>query len=199
MKGQMQAMNPCAQLIACLCGLSLCAVAITFTVYLGIFALDNPNAEGWYGEFGGAPRMQSLEWFQQQDQTKVANLDDVHGHFTTWFLWGFINQIGTIGPMLLFCIPCCPPIAGCFQCSGFAWWIAGMVWRLRQSGSFASGDIMPSANTDRDAWIEEITADGSWYQYESGKFMWVYYMITWILMGVSCVCSCCAAAVAACK
>jgi hypothetical protein len=187
---QFQAMGMCAQLCVGFCALIYCGVAITLVVYLGIFALDNPNAEGWYGEVSDVPTMNSESWFASQDQAKVANLDDVHSHFVTWFLWGFINAIGTIGPMLLFCIPCCPPIAACFQCSGCAWWIAGMVWRLRQSGSFASGDIMPANATEED-WIAQITADGSMYQYESGKFMWIYYMITWIIMGISCLCSCC--------
>ena len=81
----------------------------------------------------------------------VSDLDHVHDHFVTWFMWGFINQCGMIGAMALICIPCCPPVLGCFQCSGFAFWIAGMVWRLRESGSFASGDVQP-ANMSDEQW-----------------------------------------------
>ena len=112
-------------------------------------------------------------------------------------MWGFINQCGVLGSALLICIPCCPPILGCFQCSNMAWWIAGMVWRLRESGSFASGDIMP-ANVNEDDWIKTVKASDV-YQYESGNFMWVYYMITWILMGVGCFCSCVGGVVASCS
>ena len=37
------------ELCACICGLAACAVPITFIVYLGIFAINNPNGDGWYG------------------------------------------------------------------------------------------------------------------------------------------------------
>mmetsp|Transcript_14851 Transcript_14851/g.20094 ORF Transcript_14851/g.20094 Transcript_14851/m.20094 type:complete len:198 (+) Transcript_14851:73-666(+) len=185
MKGAVQGAGIVAQLIACICALAVCGGMITFTVYLGMFAIDNPNAEGWYGEVNGVPKMGSAEWMTVNSATAV---DDVHGHFVTWFMWGFVNMIGTIAPLMLFCIPCCPPISACFQCSGMAWWIAGMVWRLRQSGSFASGDIMTDANMDSEKWIEQITADGSWYQYESGRFMWIYFMITWVMLAVNCCC-----------
>ena len=198
-KGQMDAMGACGKLVSGLCALAVLSVAITFTVYLGIFALDNPNADGWYGTVSGVPRMDSEANFNKiVDQNTVADLDHVHDHFVTWFLWGFINAIGTVGPMMLFCIPCCPPIAACFQCSGCAWWIAGMVWRLRDSGAFASGDMVPEGQ-EADAYIDSISKDGSFYQVESGRFMWTYYMITWIMMGVSCACSCCVGIVGAFK
>ena len=40
--------------------------------------------------------------------------------------------------------------------------------------------------------------DSKYFQYQSGQFMWIYYMITWIILGVSCVCSCLGGVIAAC-
>ena len=196
-QGSLQGAGICAQLCAGLCGLASCAVAITFTVYLGIFAMNNPNGEGVYGVVGGQEFMKTQQQWDAMPVTAVVHdLDDVHDHFVTWFMWGFINACGTLGAMMLICIPCCPPVLGCFQCSSLAWFIAGMVWRLRRSGAFASGDIMP-ANTTEEDWIAQIKDDDA-MQYESGQFMWIYYMIMWIMMGVSCCCGCLGAIVGAC-
>ena len=66
-------------------------------------------------------------------------MDHVHDHFVAWFMWGFCSFI----PMFV-CLPI--PVIGscmslCANCSLIGWWIAGMVWRLRTSGKFASGDV----------------------------------------------------------
>ena len=80
----------------------LAPIHITLTVYLGIFALDNPDADGWYGTISGVPRMDSEASFKAiVDQATVADLDHVHDHFVTWFLWGFINAVGTAVALLL--------------------------------------------------------------------------------------------------
>jgi hypothetical protein len=39
------------------------------------------------------------------------------------------------------------------------------------------------------AWEAGLTADGSLFQYSSGNFMYIYYLITWIAMGTACGCS----------
>ena len=113
-------------------------------------------------------------------------MDFVHDHFHVWFTWGFVSFI----PFLL-CLPV--PLVGtllsaCSACSLEAWWIAGMVWRLRNSGKYASGDVVPAFSTE-DEWITAITGESSWYQYESGRFMYIYLLITWITLGISCGCA----------
>jgi hypothetical protein len=74
-------------------------------------------------------------------------------------------------------------------CGGFAWWITGMVWRFNAAGSFAAGDVPEGLNeVDTLTYEAKVTADGSLYQYSSGNFMYIYYLITWITLGVSCGC-----------
>ena len=163
-KGSLQGAGICAQICAGICGLATCAVAITFTVYLGIFAFDNPNGDGWFGTYENYGRTyydmaSKADWDIRKARgviDYVENLDHVHDHFVTWFTWGFINACGQLGALMLICIPCCPPVLGCFQCSSMAWWIAGMVWRLRESGAFASGDIISPAYESQyteEAWL----------------------------------------------
>ena len=41
-------------------------MSITLTCYLGIYAFDNPNSEGWYGVIDGEKTMNS-------EQDMVAN------------------------------------------------------------------------------------------------------------------------------
>ena len=77
---------------------------------------------------------------------------------------------------------------GCgFGCGGLAWWVAGIVWRFRSAGKFASGDSLNEYQMIR----VEATRDDptNYYQLESGKFMYIYYMICFIFFGVSCGCS----------
>ena len=52
----------------------------------------------------------------------------------------------------------------------------GMIWRFSEAGKYASGDDLAE-----DAEASEL------YQISSGKFMAIYYFITWIAMGV-CLC-----------
>ena len=85
------------------------------------------------------------------------------------------------------------------SCSGLAWWIAGMVWRLNQAGSLASGDEIPTGVTGWDGQTIETQEQWAAYlkddqytgpiQISSGNFMYVYLLITWILMGTACGCS----------
>jgi len=182
--------------IGCLCCLAFTGAGVAFVSYLGIYALNNPDLPAWYGVsvLTGKEGLYATDLDFGLDT--VTNLDDVHGNFVTWFMWGFMNAMITFGLMLLggifmLCSPaignCLLSLVGCVQCSGLAWWIAGMVWRLRASGKYASGDVMPENVTD-ETWTAEITAEGSLFQVQSGNFMWIYYMITWILMGVSCGC-----------
>mmetsp|Transcript_32073 Transcript_32073/g.37718 ORF Transcript_32073/g.37718 Transcript_32073/m.37718 type:complete len:106 (+) Transcript_32073:171-488(+) len=88
---------------------------------------------------------------------------------------------------------CCMGLNGCaMTCGGLAWWITGIVWRFRSDGAYAAGDIVPDGKTLED-WETEISADGSLFQHQSGKFMFIYYILCWSLMGLSCLCSVCAA------
>ena len=65
-------------------------------------------------------------------------------------------------------------------CGGLAWWISGIVWRFKSSGSYSSGDQLTEA--DRVAAMDDET---SLYQIRSGNFMLIYYIIVWSLMGCS--------------
>ena len=67
-----------------------------------------------------------------------------------------------------------------------------MVWRFKRYGLFASGDIAPAGldETQAELWKQaELEDETSLYQISSGNFMAVYYLITWIGMGISCGCS----------
>ena len=192
------------QLVGCLLSCSFAAAAIALVVFLGKYSFNNPDADAWYGVTTNAVTGITTEGlFTSEIAAGTATeLDDVHSHFVVWFLWGFIQSLapcgiaivaGILGLINAQAASCCGGLLfASWNCSGLAWYIAGLVWRCRQSGSFASGDIMP-ANSTEEAWMTEITADGSLYQYSSGNFIWTYYLIGWIIMGslcgLGCLCS----------
>ena len=74
------------------------------------------------------------------------------------------------------------------SCGGLAWFIAGMVFRYREIGNICSGDYY------RDE-IEAGTITGrvgdAPYQWKSGKFLNIYYMIILWTMAVCCGIGCC--------
>ena len=77
----------------------------------------------------------------------------------------------------------CGPFLGLtISCSGLAWWIAGIIWRFRSNGSFAVGDL-PQDGYDETKWYDEVVlAEGSLYQHATGRFMLIFYLVSWGLM-----------------
>ena len=69
-------------------------------------------------------------------------------------------------------------------CGGLAWWISGIVWRFKASGSYSSGDSL--TEEERTAAFADET---NLFQLKSGNFMLIYYIIVWSLMGASLLCS----------
>merc|ERR1719469_1785167 len=91
-------------------------------------------------------------------------------------LGGLFMWISTKSGMLGTCLN---TLLSCgITCSGLVAWIMGMVWRFSAAGQFASGDA-----------LAEDATPGLLVQSESGNFMGIYYLITWILIGTSCGCA----------
>lgn len=65
----------------CCCVLSILALAISYTAYMGIFAFNNPNPEAWYVDGALVPTLPA----------EGTEFTAVHDQYVTWFLWGFIN------------------------------------------------------------------------------------------------------------
>ena len=80
---------------------------------------------------------------------------DVHAEFVLWFTWGFILVLSpcAIGLILFltgFISDSMTALLGTLLncsvgCASVAWWISGIVWRFKASGSFASGDELNDA------------------------------------------------------
>ena len=183
-----------------------CSIApIVLIVYEGIYAFNNPDKEAWLGVL---PSGDSKLLADQEagNLEKATGLVDIHARFVTWFLWGFITALAPIGLIIVFLIATVinPNLGTCvnavntlaFGCSGLAWWITGIVWRFRNDGALAAGDI-PLKDKTQEEWLEVVTDEDSLYQYKSGKFMAIYYFICFGLVSCGCtmtiigaVCSC---------
>ena len=130
---------------------------------------------------------------------KATELVDIHARFVLWFVWGFFQSLviplgGSLLVLLAMAIhptfgTLCMGLNGCgLTCGGLAWWVTGIVWRFRSDGAFAAGDIVPEGTTIEE-WDQEVAAEGSFFQYRSGKFMFFYYVICWSLIASTCLCS----------
>ena len=89
--------------IACLCILACCGGAITFVVYLGMYAFANPNAAAWYGEIMSADGVLTPGLYADPTEVNILTVD-IHGQFVTWFLWGFAQSVLPIAIAILFSI-----------------------------------------------------------------------------------------------
>ena len=139
------------QILSCLCALTCCGISITFIVYLGIYGLNNPDKEAWYGvDVQGEGAL-----FETNNSVGAeSKLINIHGKFVLWFLWGFIFALSTFAATPIMMIASCihemlgkvlGGILTCgLGCGGLAWWIAGIVWRFNTAGAYASGDLLPA-------------------------------------------------------
>ena len=183
---------PLVKAIGGLCSCACLAAKITFWVYLGICAFDNPEPVAFY-----QTEPAQLVGVQNTD----ATLQPIHDQFVLWFTWMFANVcvaagMMCVGPMLACCMMHCGEgcskfiggLYGCgLCCSGLAAFIAGAVWRFGTAGTFASQEIDAEGLTQ---------ADGALLQTSSGKFMYIFYIINFCLMGL---CLCCSMIGCLCK
>jgi len=200
--GMVQGMGTAAVVIAGCCSLACSALFLTFVIYLAIFAFSNPDNLTWIGNKPGTADpvtgeityTMTLDTEENLNAANATDMVDIHGRFVTFFTWGFLNTalccgFCCTGVLMSRCVPalvgCCFALSSCTQCSTTIWYIMGLVWRLNEQGRFASGDSLTE---------EEFTAkqedETDLYQTASGNFMWTYFLISWIMMGVSCVCGC---------
>ena len=63
----------------------LTTLLVIWTVYLCIYAFDNPDQPAWYGKKDGKPSL-----FGSPEEQGAGELTDIHQRFVSWFLWGFI-------------------------------------------------------------------------------------------------------------
>ena len=82
-------------MVKCIFSCVLLAAYITLSVYLGLYAFNNPDAQAYY--------IAGTETTQADLVPTIPDADDaipIHDHFVTWFTWMFINKI------ILLCFPC---------------------------------------------------------------------------------------------
>ena len=160
-------------------------------VYLGKYAFDNPDpADIWTVE---TPSL-AMQVGQQGNDAAVP----VHDNFVKWFLWGLIQCLIVPGGMCLaaICSAMAPALGSCLggltacaaSCGGLAWWIVGIIWRFNRAGQYSCGD---GDKANDHAYTSETMSiwQSAMVQESSGKFMRIYYLITWSMMAIMIGCS----------
>jgi len=188
-----EASGGCAKFCACMMSLACCAGGITFMVYLGKYAFDNPDVDGVWAVEEPALKM------QMGDQGNDAAVP-VHDNFVKWFLWGLIQCLIMPAGMCLagICMVISQPLGTCFGgltgcaglCGGLAWWICGIIWRFNRVGQYAAGDGDKANDHTMSLEGDDMSAAQIlMVQYSSGNFMRIYYLITWSIFAIMCGCS----------
>ena len=166
------------QICACLCSLIFLGGAITYGVFLGIYAYGNPDpADCWWIkglEQSRTSAEAALELGANSNPIVTGVPIDVHAKFAGWFTWGFYT---CIAPCLACPIMLCLALAkaqqlsmvvsGCVSCgvsiSNLVWIIMGAVYRWGGMGKASTNTILePRANfgtdLDYEQYVETVTA-----------------------------------------
>ena len=69
--------------------------------------------------------------------------------------------------------------------SAFAWFVMGIILRFKHNGSFSTGSLEPS-NNDKPDWYSSNYTNESLFQYKSGNFMLVFYVLMFVIQGLAC-------------
>ena len=190
--------------IACLCALAMFGGVITYLVFLGIYAYNNPDPlDAWWG--GDLTHSYTTELAAQTAAGVGVEVQNVHLVYVTWFVWGFWTAISPCIAIPVFITLGCFGVQallqligaafGCgYACSSLFWFIFGIVWRWGSMGKACTrGALKNEANADAIATIDgrsagadgvEPTAEVEWgLQAKGGAFMNV---IVWIgVVGLS--------------
>ena len=191
----------------CLCALGIIGGVITYQVYLGVYAYNNPDpTECWWAK--GLDHSYTSETAAQLAAGADVELTDVHNKYVTWFVWGFWTSVSPcIAIPVIITLMCLGAEAiinflavafGCgYACSGLFWFIFGIVWRWGKMGQASTrAALKQDANADAIAEIDarpagldgvEPTAEAEWgLQAKGGAFMNVILWIGTIGLGIQC-------------
>ena len=194
-----------ASVISCLCSCAMLGGAITYTVYLTIYAFSNPDPTDcwWVDGMAAGTVSKTIAESAGAALTPVMEPINAHSVFVAWFVWGFWTCVSPCIAAPVFII------LGCMQlpqvvmvlggllscgvsCSSLFWIIFGSIWRFGSMGQAVTRDAMgeqPEGVTDEDWFASEQglkTTTG--IQAQSGAFMKVYLIITYVIIGLQLFC-----------
>ena len=128
-------------IISLICSCACLAGIITYMVYLGIYAFNNPDPAACYWTEGAATGSAT----EIPNPTGELVIVNVHTTFVNWFVWGFWTCVSPCLAIPLVCIVGCmgmPTILSALGgllscgvgCSSLFWIIFGTVWRFGSMG-----------------------------------------------------------------
>mmetsp|Transcript_23076 Transcript_23076/g.30711 ORF Transcript_23076/g.30711 Transcript_23076/m.30711 type:complete len:127 (-) Transcript_23076:370-750(-) len=120
------------------------AVLLTFVIYLGIYAFNNPDREAWVGLAAETNDRTLFRAHAELDASKAIQVVNIHSRFTAWFFWGFINWFAPLFIVTCAVLTCSinqfcglvtiSALSLASACSATAWFIVGAIWRFNKDG-----------------------------------------------------------------
>ena len=183
-------------IVSLICSCACLAGVITYMVYLGIYAFNNPDPEAcWWME--GDVHGSAVKPILTGDAVAV----NVHTTFVNWFVWGFWTCVSPCLAIPLFCIVGClgmqtvlSGLGGLLSCgvgcSTLFWIIFGAVWRFGSMGSACTRDALTpidaAAGQTAEAYAAQVEQESAAWglQAKSGAFMKTWLIINFVIMGL---------------
>ena len=172
-------------------GCLVVTVIMNIIVFLAIFGLCNPDKPAYVGTLpDGSQKLYST--LGDGEQEGAQKLSNVHSKFAYWCLSGFIMVL--VGAMLAsITIPMYNSLDKSgksfliamgwrlFAMLALGWLLLGVIFRFCSKGKYASGDVRPDDKTE-DQWEKVLSDRESLFQYNTGKFMKIFFSITFSTM-----------------
>ena len=176
-------------------------VMATVTVYLGIYAYNNPDPKAcWVVRDLHTSGVTKSDVIARANSMGIDIVDgyplEMHKVYVVWFLWGFWAQIicivltAIVVPLSFYKQNLASVLGsiffGLYCTNSFVWLAFGSIWRFSKAGVVASGDKLERLYGTTDAlWAKSLEAAqvSNGYQVNSGRFMKIYLMLmAWLII-----------------
>lgn len=169
--------SPCMKVSAIVGGSVAAAIFAVATVYLGIYAHNNPDPDNcWVVRDLDLPALSRNEVI---DNANGLNIEVTSGYpvnmsklYSAWFYWGFYTKVALVAAMALaggvsfYCKTSAKYIVGgatsLYALNAAVWLTTGAIWRFSKAGTVASGENLERpqgiSNDDWDASVEAASA-----------------------------------------
>ena len=200
----MDAMKNSGWAKASCCAISLIVVGVfaTATVFLGIYAFNNPDPEACWVVKGMDDPTTTRDAAVNEADTKSVDITegypvDMHRIYIAWFTWGFYAKVAMTALMIISMLVGCwkekagmivgSISMGLYVTNGIVWAACGALWRFSGAGLIAAGDKLErDFDVTDDVWEAQLqlAQDERGIQIKNGRFMKIYLILLAWLAGL---------------
>lgn len=201
-KSMTESTGSVGSILGLICSCACLGGVITYAVYLGIYAFNNPDPASCFyveGVTTASADQSTVEALAVSAGITDAVAVNAHTVFVSWFVWGFWTCIAPCLAIPLFILTACMQmqtltmaLSGLLSCgvgcSQLFWIIFGSIWRFGGMGAACTRDAIAPMTEGADAKAYQTSVDAQiksqGLQVQSGAFMKTWLIICFCFIGL---------------